>query len=99
MGREDAQTDVGSLCHPGTAQATLADGVDTGHTWLHWWHLGFLYIQPAGRKNPPLLSLYSTLDRKPALAAPVKGGWLLGPPLEADPGMVAEGMPSFACGT
>lgn len=40
MGREDAPTDVGSLCHPGTTQATLANRVDTGHTWLHWWHLG-----------------------------------------------------------
>lgn len=83
VGREDAQTDVGSLCHPGTTQATLANGVDTGHAWLHWWHLGSLHIQPSDRKNPPLPSLRSTLDRERGLASPATGGWLLGPPLDS----------------
>ena len=76
VGREDAQTDVGSLCHPGLTRATLTDGEDTGHTSPHWWHLGSVYTQPSCRRTAPLLAPCSTLEGQPVLASRAIGGFL-----------------------
>lgn len=101
VGREETQTDVGSLCHPGTTQATLADG--WGRHRAHMAPLVASGIPPhsapqAGRIHH--CSLYTPLwtgSRRWPLQPQVGG--FLGLLWTAGPGTVAVELLSFACGT